>query len=256
MENKVGVTGLVFRTRLPIGRGWPRLEAALILIWRWRGVLEGELPLGGCFHMDLEAVVVGVHLVTHVAVHAHHALHVERGRRVQAASARRVQVALSEEPVNRHKHQSPRDGAGRLRSRAPVRTVGRLRERVPVPVRRCRRPEVEPSCRHEENNASGAHREHTGECFDGAATRYQHTPIGSVNKKLTRAGLAMAPKAWGMDTHIPWTGPCAQTPPKMRNRTWARAQTLGRISKRAGTRRFGYGYIDTGSRQRAKSGGV
>ena len=25
------------------GRGWPKLEAALCLIWRWRGVLEGEL---------------------------------------------------------------------------------------------------------------------------------------------------------------------------------------------------------------------
>eukprot|EP00964_Phaeocystis_antarctica_P085887 scaffold54313_cov63-Phaeocystis_antarctica.AAC.6 len=35
----------------------------------------------------------------------------------------------------------------------------------------------------------------------------------------------MAPKAWDMDRHIPWTGPCAQTPPKFRNRTWARAQT-------------------------------
>eukprot|EP00964_Phaeocystis_antarctica_P047510 scaffold27481_cov35-Phaeocystis_antarctica.AAC.1 len=35
----------------------------------------------------------------------------------------------------------------------------------------------------------------------------------------------MAPEAWNMDRHIPWTGPCAQTPPKMRNRTWARAQT-------------------------------
>ena len=43
------------------GRGWPRLaegwlrlEAALHLIWRWRGVLQGELaeasgPLGGWF---------------------------------------------------------------------------------------------------------------------------------------------------------------------------------------------------------------
>jgi hypothetical protein len=26
-----------------IGRGWLRLEAALSLIWRWRGVLEGDL---------------------------------------------------------------------------------------------------------------------------------------------------------------------------------------------------------------------
>ena len=25
------------------GRGWPRLEAALRLRWRWRGVPEGEL---------------------------------------------------------------------------------------------------------------------------------------------------------------------------------------------------------------------
>ena len=25
------------------GRGWPKREAALRLIWRWRGVLEGEL---------------------------------------------------------------------------------------------------------------------------------------------------------------------------------------------------------------------
>ena len=25
------------------GRGWPGLEAALSLIWRWWGVLEGEL---------------------------------------------------------------------------------------------------------------------------------------------------------------------------------------------------------------------
>ena len=30
-------------TSLPIGRGWPRLEAALRLMWRWRGVPEGEL---------------------------------------------------------------------------------------------------------------------------------------------------------------------------------------------------------------------
>ena len=28
---------------VPIGRGWPRLEAALRLIWPRRGVLEGEL---------------------------------------------------------------------------------------------------------------------------------------------------------------------------------------------------------------------
>ena len=25
------------------GRGWPKLEAVLRLIWRWRGVLECEL---------------------------------------------------------------------------------------------------------------------------------------------------------------------------------------------------------------------
>ena len=28
------------------GRGWPKLEAALCLIWRWRGVLVGELAQG------------------------------------------------------------------------------------------------------------------------------------------------------------------------------------------------------------------
>ena len=28
---------------LPIGSGWPRLEVALSLIWRCRGMLEGEL---------------------------------------------------------------------------------------------------------------------------------------------------------------------------------------------------------------------
>eukprot|EP00964_Phaeocystis_antarctica_P095231 scaffold61753_cov57-Phaeocystis_antarctica.AAC.4 len=27
-----------------MSRGWPRLEAALSLIWRWRGVLEGRWP--------------------------------------------------------------------------------------------------------------------------------------------------------------------------------------------------------------------
>eukprot|EP00964_Phaeocystis_antarctica_P149765 scaffold116994_cov69-Phaeocystis_antarctica.AAC.6 len=31
------------RTRLPIGRGGPRLEAALSLLWRWRGVLEAKV---------------------------------------------------------------------------------------------------------------------------------------------------------------------------------------------------------------------
>ena len=30
-------------THLPTGRGWPGLEAALGLSWRWRGVLEAEL---------------------------------------------------------------------------------------------------------------------------------------------------------------------------------------------------------------------
>ena len=29
------------RTYPPISRGWPRLEAALSLLWRWRGVLQG-----------------------------------------------------------------------------------------------------------------------------------------------------------------------------------------------------------------------
>ena len=36
------------------GRGWPRLEAPLSLIWRWWGVpkQEGDSPslLGGCLH--------------------------------------------------------------------------------------------------------------------------------------------------------------------------------------------------------------
>jgi hypothetical protein len=51
-ENQ-GWPGQPARTRLPIGRGWPRrseagqggprLEAALNFIWRGRGVLEGEL---------------------------------------------------------------------------------------------------------------------------------------------------------------------------------------------------------------------
>ncbi len=31
------------KTHLPISRGWLRLEAALSSIWRWRGVLEGDL---------------------------------------------------------------------------------------------------------------------------------------------------------------------------------------------------------------------
>jgi hypothetical protein len=43
---KHGRYGRPARTHLPIsriGRGWLRLEAALSLIWRWRGVLEGDL---------------------------------------------------------------------------------------------------------------------------------------------------------------------------------------------------------------------
>ena len=37
--------GRPIRAYLPTGRGWPRLEVALSLVWRWRGVskLEGEL---------------------------------------------------------------------------------------------------------------------------------------------------------------------------------------------------------------------
>ena len=48
-----GRCGRPAETQQPIGRDWPRLEAALGLTWRWRGVLEGELadarptPLGG-----------------------------------------------------------------------------------------------------------------------------------------------------------------------------------------------------------------
>jgi hypothetical protein len=39
------------RTKQLVGRGWLRLEAALSLIWRWRGVLKGELAdaLSGWF---------------------------------------------------------------------------------------------------------------------------------------------------------------------------------------------------------------
>ena len=29
-------------THLPIDRGWPKLKVVLSLLWRWRGVLEGE----------------------------------------------------------------------------------------------------------------------------------------------------------------------------------------------------------------------
>ena len=39
VENKAGTAGQP--ERLPTGRGWPRLEAALRLIWR--GVLKGGL---------------------------------------------------------------------------------------------------------------------------------------------------------------------------------------------------------------------
>jgi hypothetical protein len=38
------------------GRGWPRLDAALSLIWCWRGVLEAEsAEASGAagFHMDM-----------------------------------------------------------------------------------------------------------------------------------------------------------------------------------------------------------
>eukprot|EP00964_Phaeocystis_antarctica_P160616 scaffold132385_cov69-Phaeocystis_antarctica.AAC.2 len=40
---KHGRYGRPARGRLPSGRGWPRLEAALSLLWRWWGALEGEL---------------------------------------------------------------------------------------------------------------------------------------------------------------------------------------------------------------------
>ena len=36
------------RSPLPIGRGWRRREAALGLLWRWRGVLKGEVADAGC----------------------------------------------------------------------------------------------------------------------------------------------------------------------------------------------------------------
>ena len=50
------MAGRASKTCLPIGRGWPRLEAALSWTWRWRGVskLEGEWPpppLGGYVHV-------------------------------------------------------------------------------------------------------------------------------------------------------------------------------------------------------------
>ena len=47
---KQGPYGPPARTHLPIGRGWPRLEAALSLIWRWRDGLKPDWPkpLGGC----------------------------------------------------------------------------------------------------------------------------------------------------------------------------------------------------------------
>ena len=40
---KAGEAGPPEAEHLPIDRGRPRLEAVLSLIWRWRGVLEGEL---------------------------------------------------------------------------------------------------------------------------------------------------------------------------------------------------------------------
>jgi hypothetical protein len=43
---KQGRYGRPTRARLPIGRGWPRLGAALSSIWRWRGVPGGELAEG------------------------------------------------------------------------------------------------------------------------------------------------------------------------------------------------------------------
>ena len=42
MENKAGMAGQS-EAICPLGEGWPRLEASLSLIWRWRGVLEGEV---------------------------------------------------------------------------------------------------------------------------------------------------------------------------------------------------------------------
>ena len=47
LENK-GRYARPARTHLPTGRGWPRLEAALGLLWRWRGVLKGEVAEAGC----------------------------------------------------------------------------------------------------------------------------------------------------------------------------------------------------------------
>jgi hypothetical protein len=44
-EREAGVAGQPDHVHvcLPIGRGWPRLEAARSLVWRWQGVVEGEL---------------------------------------------------------------------------------------------------------------------------------------------------------------------------------------------------------------------
>jgi len=42
VESKPGVAGQP-NTHLPFGRGWPRPEAVLGLILRWRRVLEGAL---------------------------------------------------------------------------------------------------------------------------------------------------------------------------------------------------------------------
>ena len=43
LRGKRGRCGRPSRTQLPIGRGWPGLEAALRLIWGWQGALEGKL---------------------------------------------------------------------------------------------------------------------------------------------------------------------------------------------------------------------
>eukprot|EP00964_Phaeocystis_antarctica_P085038 scaffold53653_cov70-Phaeocystis_antarctica.AAC.4 len=37
-EHLCGKQGRPARAQLPIGRGWPRLEITLILIWRWRSI--------------------------------------------------------------------------------------------------------------------------------------------------------------------------------------------------------------------------
>ena len=67
MENKAGVAGQPEHAcqLAEAGRGWPRprLEAALSLIWRWRGVLElanWPKPLGGCFPHSAGREIVGV----------------------------------------------------------------------------------------------------------------------------------------------------------------------------------------------------